>query len=65
MMILNRLPDALTFKSDKKYKVIYKMEANDRKTNSKEIGSCSVCSSAVCTTLHAYVCDLSLENHSE
>ena len=48
-----------------KSKVIYKMEANDRKTNSKEIGSCSVSSNAVCTTLHAYVCDLSLENHSE
>ena len=41
------------------------MEANDRKTNSKEIRSCSVSSSAVRTTLHAYVCDLSLENHSE
>ena len=41
--------------------MICKMEANDRKTNSKEIGSCSVSSSAVCTTRHAYVCDLSLE----
>ena len=40
------------------------MEANDRKTNSKEIASCPVSSCAVCTTLHAYVCDLSLENHS-
>ena len=48
-----------------KSKVIHKMEANDRKTNSKEIAHCSVLSSVVCTTLHAYVCDLSLENHSE
>ena len=48
-----------------KRKVIYKMEANNRKTNFKEIGNCSVSSSAVCTTLHAYECDLSLENHSE
>ena len=38
-----------------KSKVIHKMEANDRKTNSKEIANCSVLSSAVCTTLHAYV----------
>ena len=38
-----------------KSKVICKMEANDRKTNSKEIGSCSVSNSAVCTTLHVYV----------